>query len=143
VNAVREDERPSFRILPAPTPWSRPFWTGGGSRQLVIYRCRTCQRYSHPPAPACFRCQSVEVGPEAVSGLATVAAFTIARHQWFEGFPVPYVIAIVEIDEDPTVRLTTNVVGCEAETVHIGQRVAVDFEQWDDVWIPVFRPVPS
>jgi len=76
-----------------------------------------------------------------VSGRATVATFTIDRHQWFEGFPPPYVIAIVELDEDPSVRLTTNIVDCDTDDVYIGQRVVVTFEDWDEVWVPVFRPV--
>jgi uncharacterized OB-fold protein len=140
---VRVTTRPSIRMLPSPSPWSRPFWEGGASRQLLIYRCRNCNCFFHPPAPACFRCRSTNVGPEPVSGHATVATFTINRHPWFDGFPPPYVIAIVELDEDPSVRLTTNIVGCDPEGVRIGQRVDVDFEQWDDVWIPVFRPVAS
>ena len=37
-------------------------------------------------------------------------------------------------------RLTTNVVGCEPDEVHIGQEVAVRFEQHDDVWLPLFEP---
>jgi uncharacterized OB-fold protein len=83
----------------------------------------------------------MDVAPAPVSGRATVATFTIARHQWYEGFPTPYVVAIVELAEDPTVRLTTNVVGCPPEAVHIGMAVEVAFEEWDDVHIPVFRPV--
>ena len=66
--------------------------------------------------------------------MATVATFTIDRHQWFIGFPPPYVVAIVELDEDSTVRLTTNIVGCRVDEVFIGQRVAVEFERWGDGW---------
>jgi uncharacterized OB-fold protein len=134
-------ERPGYRMLPAPTASSEAFWTGGRSGELLIHRCAGCHRYFHPPAPACFRCRSVEVGPEPVSGRATVAAFTIVRHQWFDEFPTPYVVAIVEIEEDPSVRLTTNIVGCDVEDVEIGMPVTVVFEDWDDVSIPVFTPV--
>lgn len=136
-------ERPAHRPLPAASAASRDFWTGGERGELLIHRCSACGRFFHPPAPACFRCRSVDVGPVAVSGVATVATFTVNRHEWFAGFPPPYVVAIVEIAEDSSVRLTTNIVGCDVDEVHIGQRVAVEFEQWDDVWIPVFRPVPS
>lgn len=135
--------RPDVRMLPAPTEASRAFWTGGADGKLMVYRCGSCRRYFHPPAPACFRCRSVDVAAEAVSGRAVVATYTIDRHQWYVGFPPPYVVAIVELDEDPSVRLTTNIVGCDVDEVHIGQRVAVEFEHWDDVWIPVFRPVAS
>jgi acetyl-CoA acetyltransferase len=56
------------------------------------------------------------------------------------GFDPPYVIANVALAEDPTVRLTTNIIGCEPREVHIGQQVAVLFEQHGDVWLPLFEP---
>jgi hypothetical protein len=77
-----------------------------------------------------------------VSGRATVASYTVNHHPWFgEAFPVPYVVAIVELAEDPDTRLTTQIVDCPVEDVRIGLPVEVDFEQHEDVWIPVFRPV--
>jgi uncharacterized protein len=135
--------RPDARVLPALTHENRAFWTGGENGQLLIYRCRACTRFFHPPAPVCFRCRSTDVGPEPVSGRATVEAFTINAHQWFAGFPPPYVVAIVSLHEDPSVRLTTNVVGCAVADVTIGMAMEVDFEHWDDVWIPVFKPATS
>ena len=52
----------------------------------------------------------------------------------------PYVIANVALAEDASVRLTSNIVGCEPAEVHIGQEVAVRFEQHEDVWLPLFAP---
>jgi uncharacterized OB-fold protein len=53
------------------------------------------------------------------------------------------VIAIVEIEEEPGVRLTTNIVGCSPDDVHIGMPVQVVFEQYDDVWLPLFEPAQA
>jgi acetyl-CoA acetyltransferase len=66
--------------------------------------------------------------------------FTVNSHRWLPNFDPPYVIANVALAEDPTVHLTTNVVGCEPEDVHVGQEVAVCFERHDDVWLPLFQP---
>ena len=85
----------------------------------------------------------MDVTPHPVSGRATVAAFSVNVHQWLPNFPPPYVVAIIELDEESDVRLTTNIMDCAIDEVHIGMAVEVLFEQWDDVWIPVFRPVPS
>jgi len=60
-----------------------------------------------------------------------------------EAFPPPYVVAIVEIEEQPDVRLTTQIVDCPVGDVHIGMPVEVDFEQHEDVWVPVFRPATA
>jgi uncharacterized OB-fold protein len=83
------------------------------------------------------------VGASAASGRASVAAFTINHHPWFPNFPPPYVVAIVELAEEPDVRLTTNIVNCPIEDVHVGMQVQVLFEQHEDVWIPLFEPVGS
>lgn len=139
----RDPVRPRYRMLPEVTPYSEAFWTGGAQGELRIYRCRSCRRWFHPPVGACFRCRSPQVGPETASGRATVAAFTVNHHQWFEGFPPPYVVAIVELAEEPDVRLTTQIVGCSVDDVAVGMPVEATFEAWDEVWIPVFRPVAS
>jgi uncharacterized OB-fold protein len=73
-----------------------------------------------------------------------VATFTVNHQPWMPGPELPYVVAIVEIDEDPTVRLTTNIVGCAPEEVQIGMPVRVAFEHHPDpdgdVWLPLFTP---
>lgn len=127
-------------MLPAPSRSSQAFWRGGEHGELRIHRCGACGRWFMPPAPACFRCRSRDVAAEAASGRARVAAFTVTEHQWFPGFPPPYVIAIVELEEQADVRLTTNVIGCSPAAVATGMPVEVVFEAWDDVWIPLFRP---
>jgi uncharacterized OB-fold protein len=76
-----------------------------------------------------------------VSGHATVATFTINHQPWIPGFDPPYVVAIVEIDEQPSVRLMTNIVGCAPDEVYVGMPVRVVFERHDDVWLPLFQPV--
>lgn len=113
-------------------------------------RCRACGRFFHPPAPVCWRCRATDVAPEAVSGRATVAAYTVNRQPWIPGFDPPYVVAMVELAEERDVRLITNVVGVPVEQVQIGMAVQVFFERWttpggDDVavWVPLFRPVAA
>jgi acetyl-CoA acetyltransferase/uncharacterized OB-fold protein len=128
------------RPLPQLTPASEWFWTSGADGQLRIQGCTHCGALVHPPTPICPKCRSRSWAPKVVTGRATVVGSTVNRHQWLPGFEPPYSIAIVALAEDPGVRLTTNVVGCDPDDVHIGQKVAVRFEQHDDVWIPLFEP---
>ncbi len=72
-----------------------------------------------------------------------VVGYTVNEHSWHPDLPPPYIIAIVAIDEDPRVRLTTNLVAVEAADVEVGLRVEVRFEQVEDVWLPVFTPTPG
>ena len=142
-------ERPQLRLAPNPTAESRAFWTGGQNGELLISRCHACSHFFHPPGPACWRCRSLDVAPEPVSGTATVAAFTVNRQNWIPGYEPPYVVAMVELDDEPDVRLITNVVGVPVDDVRVGMAVEVFFEDWTPpsgdedsrVWLPLFRPV--
>ncbi|MFJ8749041.1 Zn-ribbon domain-containing OB-fold protein [Streptomyces sp. NPDC102441] len=131
------------RILPEVTEESRAFWTGGFEGKLLIHHCESCGRWFHPPVGACFRCRSREVGPKAVSGRAKVAAYTVNHHPWLPAFPPPYVIAAVELDDEPDVRLTTCLVDCDIARVEVGMPVEVVFDEQDDVALPFFRPVSA
>ena len=101
----------------------------------------------HPPAPVCPRDWGADLAWTPVSGRARVATFTVNHQAWMPGPPLPYVVAIVEIEEQPDVRLMTNVVGCAPEDVRIGMPVRVAFEHHPDpggdVWIPLFEPDPD
>jgi acetyl-CoA acetyltransferase/uncharacterized OB-fold protein len=127
------------RPLPELRPATEWFWTSGADGQLRIQACGDCGKLVHPPVPICPACGSRKSEPTPVSGRATVVGFTVNAHPWGVLDP-PYAIAIVALAEDPDVRLTTNVVGCNPDDVHIGQEVIVRFEQHDDVWLPLFEP---
>jgi uncharacterized OB-fold protein len=71
-----------------------------------------------------------------------VHSFTVNCQQWFPDAE-PYVIGLVTIAEQDDVRLTTNIIGTEADDMAIGMEVEVAFEHADDVWLPVFRPTGS
>ena len=95
---------------------------------------------SSPPSPRCPECLSKELVVEAVSGRASVLTYTLNHQEWVPAPDHPYVIAIVEIEEQAGLRLMTNIVNCEPEAVSIGMLVRVVFEQHDDVHIPLFEP---
>jgi acetyl-CoA acetyltransferase/uncharacterized OB-fold protein len=128
------------RPLPQLTPFNEWFWTAGADGSLRVQGCTDCKTLVHPPVPICPACGSRSWEAAPVSGRGTVVGFTVNHHKWVPGFETPYVIAIVALSEDPTVRLTTNIVGCDPDDVHVGQEVMVRFEQHDDVWLPLFQP---
>lgn len=131
------------RPLPALFPWNEFFWTGGADGELRFQGCAACGTLRHPPGPICSECRSDETEIVTVVGTATVVGHTTNAHHWLPAMPPPYVVAIVSIDDDPRIRLTTNVVGCDPDEVVIGMRVRVVFEQHDDVWLPLFEPIPG
>jgi uncharacterized OB-fold protein len=128
------------RHLPAITAENAFFWRAGESGVLRFMRCRSCGYYIHPPLPICRVCKSRDVGDEPVSGRGTVLTYTVNRQVWEPGLEAPYVIAIVELAEQRGLRLTTNIVNCPLDEVRIGMPARVVFEQYDDVWLPLFEP---
>ncbi len=130
---------PPIRLLPRLDEANRFFWTSGEDGVLRFLRCRSCRRYHHPPAPRCPYCLADHPEPEPVSGRGVVHSFTVNHQQWIPGSD-PYVVALVTLAEQEDIRLTTNLVGVDADDVAIGMPVDVVFEHHDDVWLPLFRP---
>lgn len=129
-----------FRVLPRITDEDRPYWTGGEHGQLLLPHCRDCERWHSPPSSRCPYCLSTHLVFTALSGLGTVYSYTVNVQAWNPTFQHPYVIAVIELDEQDDLRLVSNIYGCAPEDVTIGMPVSVFFEQFEDVWLPLFRP---
>jgi uncharacterized OB-fold protein len=129
-----------MRLLPAVTPENQHFWTGGAHGELRILCCALCKHLIHPPAPVCPECLSRNLEIATLSGRGIVHTYTVNHQPWYPGMATPFVIAIVELVEQPGLRLTTNLVNCPIEQVKIGMPVRVVFENRDPVWIPLFEP---
>ncbi|HTQ19901.1 thiolase C-terminal domain-containing protein [Mycobacterium sp.] len=129
------------RPLPLLTDQNEFFWKSGADGTLRLQECQACRALLHPPAPVCRYCRSRDIGVRELSGKATLAGFTVNHRFSVPGMPAPYVIAQVAIAEDPRVRLTTNIVESGPDQLELGQQVEVVFEQIEDVWLPLFKPV--
>lgn len=131
---------PASRPTIEPTETTRPFWDAAREHRLDIQRCGVCRRHVFYPRTTCPHCGSLELIWVNAAGTGTVYTYTVARRPTHRTLVdvVPYVVAIVELDEGP--RLATNIVGCSPDDVTIGMRVEVSFEDHDDIALPVFRP---
>jgi uncharacterized OB-fold protein len=126
------------RPVPIITEMTEPFWTGGASGRLLIAHCQACGHWMHPPLPVCRQCRGRDVRPEAVSGRGVVWSSTVNRYRWAAGIVPPYVLAEIELVEQPGLRLLSAIVG--RDEVAIGTEVTVRFERTGAAWAPVFAP---
>lgn len=136
-----EAPAPYTRPLPEPTRATQPFWDGLRQHRLVLQRSKLTGQFLYYPREVSPFGVADELEWHEVSGRGTVYSFTIARRptapQWSDA--VPYVIAIVQLDEGP--RLTTNIVECNPDSVRIGMRVHAAFvDATEDATILQFRP---
>jgi uncharacterized OB-fold protein len=131
------------RMLPKLDDHNRAFWTGGAEGQLLLAWCHRCAMWISPPAADCPDCGG-ELDARPVSGRGTVFTYTVNHQPFNPAVPLPYVIAIVELDEQPDLRIATNIVDCEPNCVYVGLPVQVRFERHDvdgePVFVPVFAP---
>jgi uncharacterized OB-fold protein len=128
---------------PAPDVDSAPFWEAAADGRLALCRCDECGTWLQPPLERCRRCAGT-TSFQPVAGTGTVYSFIVQRQPSVVGYvdEVPYVVALVELDEQAGLRLPTRLVGVEPEDVTVGMSVTVEFIALPggDYTIPVFRP---
>jgi uncharacterized OB-fold protein len=141
--------------LPAIDDETRPFWDGTAAGKLLMQQCSDCGRRRFPPRPMCPWCRSLKREWNPVSGKATVWSFVVSHPPLLPAFmPVaPYSVVVVELDEEPTLRLVGNLVdgpdgalnSIDPATIRIGEPVRVVFQPaGEDVvlprWVRASRP---
>jgi len=127
--------------LPKPSELTRPFWDGLREGELRLQKCADCGEFVFYPRPECNYCMSARLEWTAVSGRGTVYTFTIVRRANIPAFQadVPYVFAIVELDEGP--RLATNIVGCEPRAVRVDMPVKAAYDDvTEEISLLKFEP---
>jgi uncharacterized OB-fold protein len=128
------------RVVPIPTPETKPFWQGTRAGELRLQRCDACAHVYFPPRPFCPKCAGRAVSWFAASGRGILYSYVI-HHRPVPGFTPPYSIAVVQLDEGP--RMMTNIVDCPQtpEALQLDMRVEVTFTSLsDEISLPQFRP---
>jgi hypothetical protein len=128
--------------VPVPDETTAFYWQAAREGRLEVQQCRRCGSRWFPPVIGCPECQSDELVPTTVSGRGRVYTFTVVRQAFDAAFAddLPYVVALVELEEDPSVRILTNIVNTDPEAIRVGLPVAVAFEERDGAALPVFQP---
>ena len=126
---------------PAPDELTAFFWEGCRAGSLQIQRCLSCGTFIHYPRPVCKNCLGTDLAPSTVSGNGSVYSFTVAHqafHPWFAD-KLPYVIATIELVEQPHLHLVSNVVDCDPSEVEVGMPVRVVFREVESgMVLPLF-----
>jgi uncharacterized OB-fold protein len=130
--------------IPEPDYLTRFFWDGVAEHRLLIQRCGACGTYIHYPRPICPTCRSMEdLAPAGMSGRGTVYSHTTAVQPFHPYFVErsPYNIVVVALEEDDSIRITSNVVDCENDDIRVGMPVLVTFrEVAPGLTLPLFAP---
>ena len=140
---VQTESQPAdARPVPAPDDVSGFFWNAAAEHRLVLQRCNSCQILQYPPEVCCLRCQGRAFEPTEVTGRGVIYSYAVVDRPFHAGFvnALPYVVVLVELDDQPGLRILTNLVDIpEGTALSCGMRVEVVYEERDSITIPQFR----
>jgi uncharacterized OB-fold protein len=141
-------KREDFPLPDLDDALSAPFFAGAAAHELRVTRCAQCDKYVWYPQAKCPTCD----GPlewVAVSGRGTLFSWAVVERPFLPAFEamVPFVTALVAIEEDPAVRIVTYIVDADPETLTADQPVQVTFRRLSfptvpdkEVVVPMFAP---
>ncbi len=118
---------------PVPDEIDKPFWDAANEDRLVIQYCTDCNMLQHPPAATC-NIPGCEPGNNfewrEMSGRGRVYGYGVMYD-----CPVtilaedqPFNIAVVELEEDPGIKMLSHLPGTPVDDVPVGAPVQVEFE---------------
>jgi uncharacterized OB-fold protein/acyl dehydratase len=141
-----------FRVLkfrpaekkPEPAPGIKPlisrdtefFWEGTAAGELRVQRCEDCGALRHPPGPMCPKCGGERPGFVVSSGNGEVYSYVVHHHPKVPGKELPFVVALVELDEG--VRMLGELLDVSTEDVRVGLPVQVSFTDQEPA-LPAWR----
>lgn len=133
---MSEAARPD-RPYPQPTAITAPFWDALADRKLLYQVGADDPRPIFPPQAFSPYDQSTDLRFVESRGKGSIYSYTIIHRPQTPAFDVPYVVAIIELDEGYT--MMSNIVDADPGDVAIDARVSVDFREiLPGRWIPVF-----
>ncbi|MEV5948236.1 OB-fold domain-containing protein [Streptomyces sp. NPDC051993] len=125
-----------------------PFWEYAARGELRVQACAApaCGRLRFPPRPCCPHCQSFDSEWRRVSGRGRIWSYVFPHPPLLPDYAAqaPYNAVIVELAEDPLIRLVGNVVAepdapldsVDPARLRIGARVQVAFTETDGITVP-------
>lgn len=127
--------------LPAISTLNQPYWDGLKQREMVLPKCKPCNKVWYPPTRFCPKCWSHDFSWQQLSGRGKVNSWVVFHQAYFSSLKddIPYNVAEVELEEGP--RLLTNLVEVSNEEIRIGMSVEVVYDDvTDEVTLAKFKP---
>lgn len=133
--------------LPPPQPETQldeQFWEQCAKQRLCFQCCKRCGTWRHLPRVLCAQCDSPEWEWRESSGRARLYSWTVTHQAMLPQFAseVPYVVAVVELEEGP--RMVSRLRDVDAASLRLGLPLEVMFVRLNDrVSLPYFRPAAA
>jgi uncharacterized OB-fold protein len=106
------------------------FFEACAQGKLVVRSCTNCGAVYALPRDYCRECSQWSMGWKEVSGDAVLYSYTVTEHQIHPAFAVPYTVVLVELVDEPTIRMVGSIPG--VHELAIGTPMRVWFEEVAD-----------
>jgi uncharacterized OB-fold protein/acyl dehydratase len=123
-SSVPEDLDADAMMRPASSRDTKFFWDGVNAHELRIQK-RADGTLQHPPVPAIWQDKEAEIDYQVASGKGTVFSFVVHHAPKVPGRTLPFVIALVDLEEG--VRMLGELRNVDPSTVTIGMPVSATF----------------
>jgi uncharacterized OB-fold protein len=121
-------------------PADLPFWEGCVAGRFLLHRCEMCARH-YWPASRCIEHGDAAMAWVESSGRGQLYTYTVMHRAYTPETrdKVPFVIAVVQLDEGPFYH--SNILDCAHDAVAVGMPLEVVMAPHDSgLTIPQFRP---
>ena len=128
--------------LPRANAQTKAYWDGCAQGELRYQRCANCGHVQCIPRSLCDQCQSSDLQWNASRREGTVLTFTTVHRAPLPVFKdmVPYVIAIVDLDEG--FRVMANALpAVQQGALEIGSRVRIGFKDVQGMALPIVEAI--
>ena len=120
------------KVIPVPDELSKPFWDAVNEKRLMLQHCGACSKLQYPPQKTCQVCGSdARLTWKEVSGKGHIATYIVIEDGRLNRrmADMPYNLALVCLDEDPSINFYSNLPGTPPYKVPVGAGVEVTFEE--------------
>jgi uncharacterized OB-fold protein/acyl dehydratase len=122
--AVPDDLDPATMMRPSSSKDTQFFWDGVNAHELRIQK-RADGSLQHPPVPAVWQDKEAPIDYVVASGKGAVFSFVVHHAPKVPGRTLPFVIALVELEEG--VRMLGELRGVDPSSVEIGMPVRATY----------------
>ncbi len=140
--------RAEFPLPDVHDPLVRDYFAAAARGELAIPRCIACRRWVWYPEPTCPACGDA-LAWVATAGRGSLFSWVVVRRAFLPAFAdmVPFVTALVALEEDPAVRIVTLIVDADPDALAVGEPMLATFRPLRfptvpdrEAVVPMFRP---
>jgi uncharacterized OB-fold protein len=124
------------KTVPEPDAVSKPFWDAVDQKKLMLQYCTTCSKLQYPIRPNCIECGKTDsLTWREVEGKGHILETMVVHDTRVERrkVDVPFIVALVSLDEDPGINFLSNLPGTPAHQAPQGAPVELIFEPLEGV----------